>query len=137
MRESVTGARPPLLRTEEPLSRRVLESVGIACTIEASIPLAQPSNQALLGWVLRESVTNVLRHSNATQCVISLSSESSPSGETVTLQVHDNGGGSDATAWGSGLSGMRERVEAVGGMLNVDSPSAGGWRVSVTIPEPS
>jgi len=137
MRESVTGARPPLLRTEEPLSRRVLESVGITCTIEASIPLAQPSNQALLGWVLRESVTNVLRHSNATQCVISLSSESTTSGETVTLQVHDNGRGSDATAWGSGLSGMRERVEAVGGMLNVHSPSTGGWRISVTIPEPS
>jgi two-component system sensor histidine kinase DesK len=137
MRESVTGARPPLLRTEEPLSRRLLESVGIACTLEASIPVTQPSNQALLGWVLRESVTNVLRHSNATQCVISLSSESTPSGGTITLQVRDDGGGHDATAWGSGLSGMRERVEAVDGVLSVDVPSAGGWRVSVTIPEPS
>jgi len=137
MRESVTGARPPQLRTEEPLSRRLLESVGITCRLEASIPVTQPANQTLLGWVLRESVTNVLRHSNATECVIALSSESSESGETVTLQVRDNGVGRDATAWGAGLSGMRERVTAVDGILTVDVPSTGGWRVSVTIPEPS
>jgi len=137
MRESVTGARPPLLRTEEPLSRALLESVGITCTLEASIPVTQPSNQALLGWVLRESVTNVLRHSNATRCVIALSSETMSTGEVVTLQVSDDGGGNDTTAWGSGLSGMRERVAAVAGTLSVDVPTTGGWRVTVSIPEPS
>ena len=74
--------------------------------------------------MLRESVTNVVRHARAQSVVIELG----PHGITVT----DDGAGC-AGAEGNGLRGMRERVAGAGGTLEV-RPASPGTRVEVALP---
>jgi two-component system sensor histidine kinase DesK len=80
----------------------------------------------MLAWVLRESVTNVVRHARASEVSIELS----PTG----LVVADDGAGYDPTGHhdGNGLLGMRERVSAAGGTLRLSSGQ--GTRVEVVLP---
>ena len=61
--------------------------------------------QELFGWVVREGVTNVVRHARATACTVTLS--------PTTVEVSDNGVGGP-TGSGSGLTGLKERVTAAG-----------------------
>lgn len=90
-----------------------------------------PRHRALLAWVLREAVTNVVRHARAAHTTITLG----PTG----LVVADDGVGlgveaGDATGPcdGHGLTGMRERVSAAGGTLSVTGHR--GTRVEVVLP---
>lgn len=80
----------------------------------------------MLAWVLRESVTNVVRHARASMVWIQLS----PTG----LVVADDGTGFAANDGhdGNGLLGMRERVSAAGGSLQISGGS--GTRVEVVLP---
>ena len=77
-----------------------------------------------MAWVLRESVTNVVRHARAQSVVIELG----PRGIAVT----DDGEGC-SRAEGNGLRGMRERVSGAGGTLDV-SPATPGTRIEVALP---
>ena len=83
-----------------------------------------PRHRALMAWVLRESVTNVVRHARAGSVVIELSAQG--------ITVSDDGTGCEG-AEGNGLRGMRERVTGVGGTLAV-GPAAPGTRVEVALP---
>ena len=77
---------------------------------------------------LREAVTNLQRHARAT-CAQALFSRE---GDAIRLQISDDGRGG-AIVPGNGLSGMRERIESIGGRLRVDGDS-GGTRVDARIP---
>ena len=61
---------------------------------------------------MREAATNVIRHAGATQCHIRFYAQDG----SVLMEVEDNGRGGDAP-FGNGLSGMRERIQALGGVL--------------------
>lgn len=82
-----------------------------------------------LAMVLREAVTNIARHAQASEAMIALRVEAG----TVLLDVTDNGRGG-VSANGNGLAGMRERVAALGGTLRIDSPRGGGTRLTVAVP---
>jgi two-component system, NarL family, sensor histidine kinase DesK len=75
---------------------------------------------------LREAVTNVVRHSGAARCTIALCRD----GDEIRLVVSDDGrgGGED----GSGISGMRERIAALGG--SVSRNGSRGTTLTVTLP---
>ncbi|MGF6882571.1 signal transduction histidine kinase [Nocardia sp. GAS34] len=78
--------------------------------------------------MLRESVTNIVRHSAANHCTVLVS----PS----RIEVRDDGTGMGAGAeFGSGLAGLRERVRAEGGTLTLAAVPGGGVRVTATFPE--
>lgn len=77
---------------------------------------------------LREGVTNVIRHAGASRCEISLS----PSASALVLTIVDNGPGARLVE-GSGLKGMRSRLTAIGGTLEVKSDKA-GTRLVATAP---
>ncbi len=81
--------------------------------------------------VVQESVANTLRHSNATAIQVQLCED----GHRVRLQVRDNGTGTRSPRFsaGHGLSGMRERVEELGGDLDVRADAA-GWLVTASLP---
>lgn len=83
--------------------------------------------ESVLALVLREAVTNVVRHAGASVCRVSLADED---GHAV-LTIQDDGVGSLA-AEGRGLQGMRQRVAAIGGTLDVDRGN--GFKVTVTLP---
>ena len=82
--------------------------------------------------VLQEALVNARRHSGARNVEVSLRAE----GGALVAEVTDNGRGFDAAAtWaGVGLSAMRERVEGLGGRIEVSSRPGGGTTVTVTVP---
>jgi signal transduction histidine kinase len=86
--------------------------------------------EATAYYVVAEALTNSLRHGRPTEISIRASAVNG----VVDLEVADDGVGGAAESKGSGLRGLRERVEAVGGRLTVESPTGGGTRVAATIP---
>nr|WP_281372157.1 sensor histidine kinase [Modestobacter versicolor] len=116
VREVVRGYRSTDLSSELAGARSVLRAAGVACTVQGvddAGALPEPV-QAALGWVVREAVTNVLRHSRAAECGIVLTRAD---GE-VRLTVTNDGVPGDAAGTGSGLAGLRERLAGAGGTLD-------------------
>ncbi|PZA05917.1 MULTISPECIES: sensor histidine kinase [unclassified Meiothermus] len=112
VREVVRGYRGGLA-DELKQAKAALESAGIQVHMPEALPALPPTYEGGLALVLREAVTNVIRHSGASRVAIRL--EALPEG--VRLSVEDNGRGLRAGAEGSGILGMRQRVDALGGTL--------------------
>nr|WP_225954976.1 ATP-binding protein [Kibdelosporangium phytohabitans] len=110
----ITGERPELsLSSEFARATDVLDASGIEVTTHcAPVPLAADAD-TILAIVLREAVTNVLRHSTAQRCAITLAAGNG----TVTLRISNDGAPPPADTHGHGLTNMRARVEALGGLL--------------------
>lgn len=94
-----------------------------------SVDAVSPDLRELFAWAVREATTNVIRHSGASRCTVTI--------EPTRLVVADDGRGSDATPGtaagsGNGLAGLRERAEAVGASLAVDTSD--GFRLTVGAP---
>ncbi|MFF2329961.1 MULTISPECIES: sensor histidine kinase [unclassified Streptomyces] len=92
-----------------------------------------------LAVVAREAVANVLRHSSATHCSISLRIvHMTPTDRSVELSVgNDAPGPTDTTAPGTGLSNLADRAAALGGTLTAERPSPGHFHLLVRLPLPS
>ena len=89
--------------------------------------------EAAAYYVVSEALTNAAKHAAASRVQIALRLENS----TLYLSIRDDGvGGADPTR-GSGLIGLRDRVEALGGRIEVASPPGSGTRLQVEIPLPS
>ncbi|MFJ9818131.1 sensor histidine kinase [Streptomyces sp. NPDC101151] len=135
IREAVTGYREGSLATELTRARSALSATSVEPVVRQSgTPLA-PQSEALLGWVVREAVTNVVRHSDATRCEIIVES----SGERASLTVTDNGSGKAVTRpaegiGGTGLKGLTERLAAAGGSLRAGPSPRGGFTVTAELP---
>ena len=139
IREAVTGYREGSLATELDRARSALSAAAVEpVVLRSGAPLA-PQTEALLGWVVREAVTNVLRHAGASRCEITV--QSGP--ERVSLTVADNGEGAPSTApsppplpgiGGTGLKGLTERLAAAGGSLRAGPSPRGGFTVTAELP---
>lgn len=138
VREAVAGYRQPRLENEVDGARQLLEAAGIACSLEYSARSLPPVTDAALAWTVREGVTNVIRHSRAQHCFIRLIREHS----TAHAEVINDGdprervGGARARE-GLGLSGLAERVTALGGRIEagkVTSDGKRGFRLWVELP---
>jgi len=102
----------------------LLEAAGVAVTV--SVSETAPRDDPLLAIVLRESVTNVLRHATATACRMVLTG--------TGLRIHNDGAAGAAPGRpGQGTDNLRERVEAAGGVLNVHA-EGDDYRVEVLYP---
>lgn len=122
VRTTVTRLRAPQLPEELEVARTALEAGGISADIHAE---EEHSESQLLAWTLRETITNVLRHSQASRCRIEIGPES--------LRVTDDGIGVNGHE-GSGLRGLRERAKAEGAQVAVGAgDDASGTRIEVTL----
>jgi two-component system sensor histidine kinase DesK len=136
VREAVTGYRGRSLADELDAARSTLKAAGIDVTVRLDgTPLPAPLD-ALLGWVVREGTTNMLRHSKARSCEFRVTRTDG----TVSLDVCDDGVGIPlgvvGTGGGNGLAGLAERVTAAGGTLD-SGPAAGrGFRLAARLPLP-
>ncbi len=151
VRDVVRGYRSTDLPGELAGARSVLRAAGVAVTVtgdEDAVALPGPV-QTALGWVVREAVTNVLRHSRAGTCSVVLST----SGELAELRVVNDGvtadGGGDegdgpggdghggdghgGDGWGNGLTGLAERLAATGGRLAAGR-DGGRFLLTATVP---
>lgn len=111
IRETVGGLRAARLGVELAAARAALSGAGIRAGIPQEPDEVDPRNRTVLAWVLREAVTNVVRHSGASSCQVDLGPN--------LLRVIDDGRGVDGNPPGNGLRGVRERVEGVGGRLRL------------------
>ncbi|WUD75621.1 sensor histidine kinase [Streptomyces sp. NBC_00510] len=127
IREAVTGYREGSLSTELDRARSALTAAGIEAVVKESGPPLPSQTEVLLGWVVREGVTNVVRHSGATTCVIELAGADG----RIRLRITDDGRGVGS---GSGLKGLTERLAAAGGSLGTGPAPRGGFRVVAELP---
>lgn len=124
VRAAVGGIRTARLDDEIASAARVLAAAGIAAHLPGDLTVVDPRHRVVLAWVLREAVTNVVRHSGASVCRVALGPSS--------LTVEDDGRGPSGLREGNGLRGVRERVDAAGGALRV-ADAAPGTRLEVTL----
>ncbi|WP_460744146.1 sensor histidine kinase [Mariniluteicoccus endophyticus] len=111
-------------------ARSLLTSAGIATTVvgeEAAVPADAAQ---VLAWIVREGVTNVLRHSSATQASVSVAVDD----EATTLMLANDGATLTGTSGSqTGIASMRDRLAPLGGTLDVTHD--GGWFTLVaTVP---
>ncbi|WP_406008091.1 histidine kinase [Streptomyces sp. NBC_00637] len=132
VRAVVRGYREVDLGVELAGAQGVLRAAGIACEVSGETGGLPAQVQSALGWVVRETTTNVLRHGDAGRCSVVLRM---PEGRVV-LTVENDGAGSPATdaGDGSGLTGLRERLRGVDGTLEAGFVGAGVFRVVAEVP---
>ena len=130
VREAIRGYRAEGLAAEIRRAQSVLDAAGVTLVCE-EMPLAlSPTEESVLSLVLREAVTNIVRHAQASHCVMRFQERD---GQT-TLVVEDDGRGG-VREEGNGVRGMRERVEALGGRFAVDETmGTHGTRLTIQIP---
>ncbi|MBM2618543.1 sensor histidine kinase [Actinoplanes sp. LDG1-06] len=129
VREAVTGYREHSFARELDNARTVLAGMGVEVTLQESGPPLDGEADDVFRWVLREAVTNVMRHSAATRCDIVV--EAGIGGATLT--VRDNGTSGNPLP-GNGLRGLAERVEVAGGTLRFGSEAGGGIELTAHLP---
>lgn len=135
VREAVSGYRRPSLDEELAGACAMLEAAGISCRIHNGAGELPGETETVLTWVVREGVTNVVRHSRARRCEISLVRD----GESIRAEVTDDGPGprirrAGDGAGGSGLAGLAERVESSGGHVDAGRRPGGGFGLRVILP---
>ncbi|MBL0164175.1 MAG: sensor histidine kinase [Xanthomonadales bacterium] len=126
VRRAVTGIRAAGLAAELASARQLLESDGIAFDYMLGEVEFSAEQETVLALVVREAVTNIQRHAQARKASVVLESRK---GE-LYLRIEDDGRGSSIIS-GNGLTGMRERVEAIDGRLRIDSLRGKGTRIEV------
>ena len=154
IRKAVSGYRRATLAVETASAYTALEAADIKLDADPSVAAAaadsalDPEAEAALAWSLREAVTNVIRHSGASRVWVDVRR----GGGEVVLTVRNDGrglaaavgrgesfGGGESSGGGesfggNGLTGLRERLDAVGGRLSIGGPD-GDFRLVAAVPE--
>ncbi len=129
VRRAVSGMRALGLRAEFANARLALAAVEVDFEYRADELALHPEIETALALALREAATNVIRHAAARRCRADLGRV----GDEVALTVQDDGLGGAHTD-GNGLRGMRERLEAVGGRLELVSNAGLGTELTIRVP---
>jgi two-component system sensor histidine kinase DesK len=138
VREAIGGYRARGLAAEIEAARRTLDAADVVLTVDdapATFGTLTAAEETALALVLREAVTNIVRHARATTCQLCFVSE----GGQRRLILQDNGHHA-VTREGNGLRGMRERIESLGGHLQLERGSASrsdltsGTRLLIDLP---
>jgi two-component system sensor histidine kinase DesK len=134
IRSAVRGYRVLDLASEIASVQAILEADGIRCKVDLPDGAVDPEAAGPFAWVIRESATNILRHSTATWCTVTLWAAD---GSAVLEVVNDGATAAVAAAAdqaGTGLAGLAERLVAVGGALTAQPTGDGRFVVRATAP---
>lgn len=129
LRLAVANYREITLDAELTAAQTALAAAGIRAELPHETTVVEPALQAVFAWVVREGVTNVIRHSGATSCWVSV--------EADHLVIADDGRGPDAphqrsNNGGHGLQGLRERAAQVGAVVQTRPSQKGGFELTAT-----
>jgi signal transduction histidine kinase len=133
LRDLARGIHPAVL-SESGLAA-ALESLADRCPLPVSVSIDLPAElpevmAATAYFAVAEALTNVTKHSGASSARIGAST----SGSTMAITVNDDGRGGASLDGGSGLRGISDRLQAVGGSLRVLSPVGRGTHVEIELP---
>jgi two-component system sensor histidine kinase DesK len=106
--------------------RAALEAAGARCEIRARADGLSPAARALLAWAVREGGTNVLKHSKATRCAITI--------DGGVLEMLNDGVDGRPSAPGNGLRGLAERLATAGGSFSAAPTPAGEFVLRAAVP---
>jgi two-component system sensor histidine kinase DesK len=123
LRAAVTAYRDMNLDSELATARTALDAAGIRAHLPSDGSNAEEALRPLFSWVLREGVTNVIRHSRAQECWVELGAQS--------LVVRDDGLGVPRHRHGNGLTGLTERAVEAGARLTAANGKDGGFVLAV------
>jgi two-component system sensor histidine kinase DesK len=123
LRAAVSSYRDMNLDAELTAARTALDAAGIQSHLPIDARAVDPDLRSLFGWALREGVTNVIRHSKATECWVELKPHS--------LSVRDDGAGAPGDGAGNGLRGLRERALEAGAKVTTGAADSGGFVLTV------
>jgi signal transduction histidine kinase len=133
LRTVARGILPPVLadRGLAGALAGLASTCAVPCRVEVDVPgRCAASVEATAYFVVAEALTNVSKHSHAGHATVTVTRD----GDRLRLRVHDDGrGGVDERA-GSGVDGIRRRVEAHDGRLTLTSPPGGPTTVEVDLP---
>lgn len=132
------GIAPPVL------ADRGLEAALAAVAARSTVPTGvevdlggdrpSPAVESAAYFVVTESLANVAKHSGAGTAVVRASAVGLGPERVLTIEVADDGVGGADPAKGHGLAGLIDRVEGIGGLLDVSSPAGGPTLVRATLP---
>lgn len=127
VRQTIRGYLTEGLQAELERAKSTLETAGVAVDCHAAKLGITPVQESVLALVLREAVTNVVRHAQAKKCRLELQQVNG----ACRLEIQDDGRGGSHQE-GYGMRGMRERIEALGGTFLQDG--RGGTKLTITLP---
>ena len=133
LRTVVRGILPPVLddRGLAGALDGLAASCAVPCLLDVDVPVrCAASVEATAYFVVAEALTNVVKHSGATRVVVAVRRER----DRLLVGVEDDGRGGAEEGAGSGLTGIRRRVEAYDGRLTLTSPPGGPTRMRVELP---
>ena len=128
VRAAVTGMRATDLHGEIASAGLLLQSSGVHWQAHTPPPLPQAID-TLLSLVLREAATNIARHAQATTARLQFLI----AGDVLQMIISDDGRGIGSRR-GNGLTGMRERVEALDGVLSIEGERGMGTQLTISVP---
>ena len=133
LRELARGLHPAILSTSGLAA--ALRGIALRSPIPVALDLQTHGRlperiEVTAYYVASEALTNVAKHGQASAAHVTLTATDG----NVLLSVSDDGVGGADPAGGSGLIGLKDRVEAAGGTLAVESPPGGGTRLTVELP---
>lgn len=130
VRSAVVGIRSAGLRAELTRARLALGSAGLTLEDRIELDGLDPQTETTFALVLREAITNVLRHAEAERCRVVVEAD----GKAWRLAIEDDGRGLRAPPRGTGSTSIRERVAALGGTVEWSAVAGGGTRLQVLVP---
>ena len=134
VREAVSGYRQPTLDGELEGARMALSAAGIAAEVSRVPVSLAPDVEAVLAWSVREGATNVIRHSRARRCLVTVTADL----VNASVEVVDDGSGVDGLVngggRGNGLAGLAERAGGLRGRVDAGPRPGGGFGLLVTVP---
>lgn len=125
VRATVEGYRRARLSEELANAVEALRSAGVDAELPQAVDDLEPRLRSAFGYVLREAITNVVRHSDADRVRVRLGRD--------RIEITDDGRGSPQGRFGNGLAGLEERMRAVGGGLRTGPGLLGGEREGFTV----
>jgi two-component system sensor histidine kinase DesK len=122
--------RPIQFGTEMQTAIDLLATAGVEVRSDIEVDRLEPGTSVMLGWVLREGVTNVLRHARASHCSIRAARRD---GQVELELVNDGASGRGDT--GTGLSGLSERLSHARGVVHSGPLENGHYRLHAIVPD--
>jgi two-component system sensor histidine kinase DesK len=132
VRVVASGYRNISLAKEASSVTSLLATAGIDAHVDIACGALDENVDTVLATILREAVTNMLRHSAARKCVV----EADAGADTIRLLVRNDGASCSASPGrrGGGLESLRTRLQAIGGKLTVEVPGDGWFSVLAEAP---